>query len=162
MIARPCPVCLDTGTRQVVVLGVGYVFNPCELCIKTRAAARWKKAARTFRVEARHATRDYVELSEELISEHNENARLKAEILEARNEAAAVRRAYLHEKNRAEDAIQRLRAYEPGPASVLERRAYTGPGERMCMGKALGARCFCPEDGPLTWNDLCQYCKGYP
>ncbi len=32
MIHHPCPVCLDGGTRQTVVLGVGYVFTPCELC----------------------------------------------------------------------------------------------------------------------------------
>lgn len=53
--------------------------------------------------------------------------KLRAELVEARNEAAVVRRAYLHEKKRAEDAIQWLRTYEPGQASVLDLHAYKGP-----------------------------------
>ncbi len=65
-----------------------------------------------------------------------ENRRLEAEVSEARNEAAVVRRAYLHERGRAEDAIQWLRAYEPGPASVLESRAYQGLAQVLCSGKA--------------------------
>ncbi len=32
VIYRPCPVCLDGGTRQVWIIGQGVSFHPCELC----------------------------------------------------------------------------------------------------------------------------------
>lgn len=89
--------------------------------------------------------------------------RLEAEVKEARNEAATVRRAYLHEKARAERAIDTLGTEGYGVvANRLEDQAYKGPAEMFCNGKALDPRCTCPPGGATSWASACQFCKGYP
>lgn len=62
---------------------------------------------------------------------YSELERLKAEVKEARNEAATVWRAYLHERERANEAVRLLHDYDPEEGERLMDSAYKGPVERL-------------------------------
>jgi hypothetical protein len=59
-------------------------------------------------------------------------AGLEAEVKEARNEAATVRRAYLHERSRADKAVEYLLIHDRSNAEALKEHAYKGPSDTSC------------------------------
>lgn len=132
-MSGPCITCgytldqLDlTNERHKLRLDRDHV----EKCFKQATSMLDGKSREIERLTAELESRKgYVAELENAYSE--QGRKYRDQVDEARLEAATVRRAYLHEKQRAEQAIQALRdAGEYAIAERIEKQAYQGPATR--------------------------------